>query len=749
MRKLKNLLKFNYKRFDFFIPKSILNQDQNNDYSAKRKILQARAVIAITISALVVLSIQLLIDLYLSFWENLKNHDDSNTNIIKSIKLTVISWPISLTGLIIYSGLLCLLPTEKITISQVARIGICFFLSISAYISCLGHRFAKQTTIAVIIMYLIAFVRSIGKESLPLSFYYSGSVLCDIYLLCFIYFLLVAYDHEYQSNEEKMLKSLNETHLNETQRALLGSIESCGKNLILVVNQVLTFAKVEHGKFSLGVGDDLAPIPDMKKLDFVVYADINPLHRFLVGDVGALRQIILNLLGNALKFTTKGRIELRATELKESADDQKFELQTNTLKSASSEPSNNIAGISSNVPGSSKKHSKEKLKPSLPKAKFLIEVYDTGRGISPEFIDHMYQPFTQNSSLTRRFEGTGLGLSIVKGLLDMMNSKLDVESILGKGSRFSFLLEMPVSQIYIDNISPTTLPFDLQNLRMPELEQQRLIKELKSISLVIFDKNNFLLAQKVEESLMRWGFVYNICDDREHLRNYCRRNNDNDNRENGDVIIFNDNLEDLKCSYQSVENVLNDYESQSVVLVVTKPVGRMKFFTAILKASESLKSPLEKMFTTSTLRSHDKRYSTFEVGPGGEILFIPNTMELARIASQTDEGTPSSEISEPDIYIPSPITTTTEATDRNNNILWQKQKTTAGDSTTTITGNDDNNVNAMLSSMMLKQHGYRKYETANNGLEAVKKFYNKHYDIIFMDIQMPICDGIEATKEFS
>ncbi|CAJ0754567.1 17346_t:CDS:2, partial [Entrophospora sp. SA101] len=134
--------------------------------------------------------------------------------------------------------------------------------------------------------------------------------------------------------------------------------------------------------------------------------------------------------------------------------------------------------------------------------------------------------------------------------------------------------------------------------------------------------------------------------------------------------------------------------------------------------SESLKSPLERMFTTSSLRSHDKRYSTFEVGPGGEILFIPNTMELARIASQTDEGTPSSEISEPDIYIPSPITTTTEATDRNNNILWQKQKTTAGDSTTTITGNDDNNVNAMLSSMMLKQHGYRKYETANNGLEG-------------------------------
>lgn len=160
-----------------------------------------------------------------------------------------------------------------------------------------------------------------------------------------------------------------------------------------------------------------------------------------------------------MKFTTNGRIELKATELRESADDRKSESQISTIsasKSTPSKPSSNIVGISNNVPGSTISN-KEKFKASSPKIKFLIEVNDTGRGIAPEFLNHMYQPFTQvkfetmliflldntilmiynhnnnitiqeDSSLTRRFEGTGLGLSIVKGIsLSLLNVNIYIK----------------------------------------------------------------------------------------------------------------------------------------------------------------------------------------------------------------------------------------------------------------------------------------------------------------------------------
>jgi len=146
-------------------------------------------------------------------------------------------------------AILCFIPSGKITISQAAKIGIYFFLSISAYASCIGNgsvdssgiqtlihanffvvppfgyifvskEFGKQTTILVCLIYIVAFFRSIGRELNPISLSSSGWVLCDVYILCFIYFLFVAYEQEFQSNQEQTQKSLDEARSAATAKSM-------------------------------------------------------------------------------------------------------------------------------------------------------------------------------------------------------------------------------------------------------------------------------------------------------------------------------------------------------------------------------------------------------------------------------------------------------------------------------------------------------------------------------------------------
>ena len=113
----------------------------------------------------------------------------------------------------------------------------------------------------------------------------------------------------------------------------------------------------------------------------------------LVGDPGRLRQVLLNMLGNAVKFTSKGEVVLEVSMGRPTAD----------------------------------------------KAALLFSVRDTGIGIDPEKLDQIFQPFTQaDSSTTRRYGGTGLGLTIARKLVDLMGGQLWVESAVGKGSTFHF-----------------------------------------------------------------------------------------------------------------------------------------------------------------------------------------------------------------------------------------------------------------------------------------------------------------------
>ena len=200
---------------------------------------------------------------------------------------------------------------------------------------------------------------------------------------------------------------------NENIRGYATNVENSGKLLLTLVNDILDISKIEAGKMNLLPVDvdvktlilDLyrmvEPRSREKSLDFIV--DIDPmLPTTLMGDEVRIRQVILNMLTNAVKYTSEGFVKL-------------------SVKSDNRH--DNMADI-------------------------IVSVSDSGRGMKPEELDNLFSPYERiDERVNRKIEGTGLGMSICKQLLELMGSKMEVESEYGKGSTFSFKIRVPVVNI--------------------------------------------------------------------------------------------------------------------------------------------------------------------------------------------------------------------------------------------------------------------------------------------------------------
>jgi signal transduction histidine kinase/DNA-binding NarL/FixJ family response regulator len=215
-----------------------------------------------------------------------------------------------------------------------------------------------------------------------------------------------------------MTTLLLDTRLDAEQREFTNTLLSSAECLLTVLNDVLDFSKIASGKLTIEsvpfdsaqllkqVMDLNAPQARTKGLEFRLDVSSGP-QRFL-GDGGRIRQVLLNLIGNAIKFTAQGQV----------------------IVTAASEKSG---------PG---------------KAFLTITVADTGIGIPPEKQAMLFQKFTQvNTSTTRLFGGTGLGLAISKQLVELMGGSMHVSSDAGKGSRFWFIL--PLSLNHVPEPEPT------------------------------------------------------------------------------------------------------------------------------------------------------------------------------------------------------------------------------------------------------------------------------------------------------
>ncbi len=209
-----------------------------------------------------------------------------------------------------------------------------------------------------------------------------------------------------------MAELLASTELDAKQKMFTDVIVKSGASLLTIINDILDFSKIDAGQMELDPApfnlaeaiEDVATLVSSKvaEKDLELIVRVDPaLPKMMVGDVGRIRQIVTNLLGNAVKFTEKGHVFVN-------------------IEGKTGETSTDIANL-----------------------KFSIE--DTGIGIPQEKCSQVFQKFSQvDTSATRKHEGTGLGLSISSSLVKLMGGEIGVESEVGKGSTFWFTTSLPV-----------------------------------------------------------------------------------------------------------------------------------------------------------------------------------------------------------------------------------------------------------------------------------------------------------------
>jgi len=256
---------------------------------------------------------------------------------------------------------------------------------------------------------------------------------------------------------------LEGTNLDSDQEQSVKAIKRAGKNLMVIINDILDFSKIEADKmvfeeveFSLSktiktVIELLSTIAVEKKVKLLF--EIDPeINDFLVGDPTRLSQILINLVGNALKFTEKGYVELSVSQKEESVSD--------TL--------------------------------------INFTVIDTGIGIPENKIDSIFESFNQASNeTTRKFGGTGLGLTITRKLIELLGGTITLKSEVAKGSEFSFSIHYKKAKKVIIDAIPA--------------KKQLSSDFLKDINILLVEDNelNQLLAIKIFE---RWDKEITVAD---------------------------------------------------------------------------------------------------------------------------------------------------------------------------------------------------------------------------------------------
>jgi PAS domain S-box-containing protein len=254
-----------------------------------------------------------------------------------------------------------------------------------------------------------------------------------------------------------------EAPVTEQQRKYLTVVQSSAEALLLVIDDLLDFSKIEAGKLGLDrlpfslravVNDTLRSLAlraHRKGLELVgrIHPDVPDA---VVGDAGRLRQVLTNLVGNALKFTDEGEVVV------------------------------SVALANENGPGPG-----EPLDPPAPPSTLLFSVRDTGIGIPRDKQQKIFEAFEQaDRSTTRRYGGTGLGLSIASRLVGLMGGRITVESAPGRGSTFRFTARLH------------------QPLLQPDRAAARAPAELHALPVLIVDDNE-TSRETLEEWLHGWG----------------------------------------------------------------------------------------------------------------------------------------------------------------------------------------------------------------------------------------------------
>ncbi|RLS51946.1 MAG: response regulator [Planctomycetota bacterium] len=427
-----------------------------------------------------------------------------------------------------------------------------------------------------------------------------------------------------------------DTPLTVEQREYLDTVRFSADALLRIINDILDFSKIEAGRLELdphpfrlreSLGDtmkSLAVRAHEKQLE-LLWHTLPDVPDRLIGDVGRIRQILVNLTGNAIKFTERGEVEVRV------------ELVTRT-----------------------ETHSQ-----------LRFSVRDTGIGISPEKQSAVFEAFVQaDASTSRSYGGTGLGLSISRQLVRMMGGELKLNSLDGEGSTFYFEIDLPLSPADTD----------------PDAADAGEAGDLTGVRVLVVDDNQ-TNRRILEEVLKHWNMIPTLAGSGPAALDVMRRMN-----QQGSPF----------------ELVLTDCHMPEMD-------GFM--FAEALKKSPELSSCTIMMLTSADRQGAYER--CHQIGIEATLLKPVKQSELRRsivaILSRTVRPVRSSSAT----IVPS---------SRRLRILLA----------------EDNPVNQLLAARVLHKLGHET-QTVENGQLALDALRENEFDVVLMDIQMPVLDGFQAT----
>ena len=432
-----------------------------------------------------------------------------------------------------------------------------------------------------------------------------------------------------------------DTELNSEQREYLETVKLSADSLLGVVNDILDFSKIEAGRIELESTDfslrdclettlkTLALRADEKGLELL--CEIAPdVPETVRGDAARLRQVILNLVGNAIKFTHKGEVQL-------------------AVKSESEQGESRLLHFT---------------------------VSDTGIGIPPEKQQAIFEPFSQaDTSTTRKYGGTGLGLTISSRLIAMMGGKIWLESQVERGSRFHFTLLVKSSDPLLQAGVPTSPEF-LRGTRVLIVDDNStnrriLCGMLKRWEMEPEETESGEGALKAIGAALRGGTPFNL--------------------------ILTDMHMPHMDGFSFVEAIRREYNDATPMIMMLTSAGHRGDAERCRRLG--IAAYLLKPIRQSELREAVARVlgARQQTGP------IP----LITRYSLQDAREPGASLS----------------------ILLA----------------EDNLVNQRLAVRLLEKRGHR-VSVAENGSQALKALERSHFDVVFMDVQMPEMDGMEATK---
>ena len=437
-----------------------------------------------------------------------------------------------------------------------------------------------------------------------------------------------------------MLELALDTPLNPEQYDFLKTARESAEALLSLLNDILDFSKIEAGRLDLeriefdlrttveGVAASMAQRAEAKGLELalLIHPDVPS---DLVGDPGRLRQVLVNLVGNAIKFTQRGDVVVKVSAVTQTQGE----------------------------------------------AELRFDVSDTGIGIPADRLGAIFERFIQvDSSTTRQFGGTGLGLTISRQLVALMGGEMGVESEVGQGSNFWFTARFPKQ--YAGVSIPAALPPAIQNLHILAVDDNR--------------TNLTILNKMLLNFGCRPGTVSGGIDALDALRTAL---------DAGDpyrLVLLDLQMPGMDGE-QTLQAIKQDPELRDTLVIVLTSMGR-RGEAARLEASGCAG------YLLKPIRQSQLRDVICEVMHRSGKLVTPGTSQLVTRHTINEHKRPGARV-----------------------LLVE-----------------DNPVNQKLAVALLRKAGVQ-VDVADNGQLAIEAIQSKAYQLVFMDVQMPIMDGLEAT----